>query len=478
MSEKESIVFEDVCMVQDYFSVTDGKLKFVPGGVGFKNNVSGEIKTLETEKIASCSWRRCIREYQLEIADLAGEKIVFQNLKREKLSEIRSFVKKNYGKDIETKEIACSGDNVGEIGFHDTGLEFLVDSQTAFEIPFRDVTGSAVKEKNEISIELRTLDSEQNDTKDYLAEVRFCVVDSEDEDRALAISETIKRAANTVETAGKALATIGEFSCLVPRGKYQLDIMEGSIRLHGKTYDYNIQKTTIKNLFLLPLPDLTRFFFVFGVEPAARKEQTRYPFFVSQLSADEEAEVEIEGGKTYSGKTHAVLSSLFSDMAGVETVVAGGWKGASGAECVKCANKTNEGWLYLLDDFAVFLPKQVLVIRHQDISSVAVFRFDASTRTARTFDVKIYLRTKQTHQFSNILKNEFGPLSQFFKEKGIGFHIEKEGQDRQQPDMSSEGEEETSDGSYNDGEGSEEGSDEENGEGSDEENGEESGESD
>nr|QSE03622.1 FACT complex component POB3 [Metchnikovella dogieli] len=454
------LVLEKVCLVRDHFNVLNGKLKLVGNGVGFKESVTGEVITIEADKIMSCVWGRSLRDYQLTLEDSEGGRMVVQNIKADDRQALKDFFKKNHGKELEIREMACSGENGGEMAFGDRGIVFAAGDKTLFEVPFEEVIGVSVKEKDELAIELKAFDAQQQDGRDYLAEVRVYISDKEAgeggehsgeeiEESAKRICHALQKAAHLEEKTGKVLASISDFSFLVPRGRYQLDVAEGYIRLHGKTYDYKIQNAAIKSLLLVPLADETGFYFMVELEPAIRKGQTRYPFLVSQLDR-RELFVSHVGGKEYAGPMYSVVSALFSDISDTAVTTEGEWRNAGGACCVRCSYKASDGWLYLLEKKIVFLPRPSIVVSRGDIGAVRVERLDKSSRISKTFDLKILLKSGHSHQFSNLTNNEFQGLTRFFSLWDCPFDVEKEAAPEvfKQGSGESGSDEEDSDGEY------------------------------
>jgi structure-specific recognition protein 1 len=76
-------------------------------------------------------------------------------------------------------------------------------------------------------------------------------------------------------------------------GRYDMDMFATFFRIRGKSNDYRILYTSIKNMFLLPKPDDMHHSFVIQLDPPLRQGQTRYPFLVFQFDRDEEVDAEI-----------------------------------------------------------------------------------------------------------------------------------------------------------------------------------------
>ena len=85
----------------------------------------------------------------------------------------------------------------------------------------------------------------------------------------------------------------GEIDLLVYRGRFDVDMYEGSFRLRGKTYDYKIPYENIKKFMLLPKPDDLHTLITVGLDPPLRQGQTRYPFLVMQFKREEEVQIDL-----------------------------------------------------------------------------------------------------------------------------------------------------------------------------------------
>ncbi|KAK3109672.1 FACT complex subunit, partial [Teratosphaeriaceae sp. CCFEE 6253] len=92
---------------------------------------------------------------------------------------------------------------------------------------------------------------------------------------------------------------------------------------------------------------------------------------------------------------------------------------------VKCSIKANEGHLYCLDRAFLFVPKPATYISFENCSVVVMSRVGGAISASRTFDITVTLKSGAgEHQFSNINREEQGPLEAFFQAKGIKFRNE------------------------------------------------------
>lgn len=93
----------------------------------------------------------------------------------------------------------------------------------------------------------------------------------------------------------------------------------------------------------------------------------------------------------YSGPLFQVFIDLIHTCAEVSMVTPGNHfkSKAGGQPCIKCNVKAQGGWLYLLKQSLIFIPKPVLYFRCEDISFVEFNRLGAINKQ---FDMKITLK--------------------------------------------------------------------------------------
>jgi len=224
------------------------------------------------------------------------------------------------------------------------------------------------------------------------------------------------------------------------------------MRLHGKSYDFKIDYTSLQRLFLLPKTDDAHILLVLALDPPIKQGLTRYPHLIMQFPKEEQiADFELKSvsandlTEKYAGKlqmkyqdvnTFELMSVLLRGLAGQKIVVPGAFKSVlSGHPALKCTIKANEGALYVLEKNFLFIPKPTLLIAHADIAQCVFSRVGGPTSSfggnPRSFDLKISIRgSGAEHLFSNIAKEELENLIEFLRNKQIPFSTEEEGRPR------------------------------------------------
>lgn len=73
----------DLCVTGLFGLQSAGKLKLVPGGIGWREAATGTVTTLKADDFKKWTWLRAARDYQLKIALKNGTFYKFDGFPRE-----------------------------------------------------------------------------------------------------------------------------------------------------------------------------------------------------------------------------------------------------------------------------------------------------------------------------------------------------------------------------------------------------------
>lgn len=415
---------------------------------------------------------RVARGYQLRIGLSNHDKRreTFDGFLRDDYDRLSAAIVDYYRKRLEQVEVSTRGWNWGEAKIEDSEVKFLVRNKLAFEIPVEQIANSNVAGKTEVSMEFINAEQQQpvantgattngssakskKSKGDQLVEMRFHIPgnvekgsDEEDDDEndesnepetaANAFHEAIKAKADIGQAAGDGIIMFKEVLVLTPRGRYDIDMFPGFLRLRGKTYDYKILYSSVTRLFLLPKPDDIHVQFVVGLDPPIRQGQTRYPYLVLQFVRDEEMDAELNVDeetlqtkydgklkKRYEDTTFRIVTSLFRVLSGQKLIAPGNdsFESAtnSGNNCLKCNIKATDGLLYPLDKQLIWVSKQPIHIKYDDIHQVIFARVGGAISSSKTFDLKVIQRSGPQHVFQSLNREEHSALSKHFTARKV-----------------------------------------------------------
>lgn len=473
---------------------SNGKIKFVPSGAGWKESATGAVTTLRSEEFKKALWTRVAREYQLRIVMKNGTEFNFDGFSKESFDTLKNYMKDVYGMTLENRELGLKGRNWGKAQIDSHHLEFVVQGRIMFELPVQDIGNSTVSAKNEVTIELvPTTDTSSNKKQDSLVDIRLYIpsVDGEQEqdddeteskksiDPATLFCNNIKSIIDS-STGGalgaivESISSFQEVPFLVPRGRYEVDMYSSSIRLRGKSYDYKIPYTHLLKIFALPKPDDIHIYVILALDPPLRQGQTRYPFLIIQFPRDQDIEISptipsesraLYAGKLekhYEGSLYEVFTTILKALSDKKVLVPGSFRSYQGTSCIKCSIKANEGHIYFMEKNIIFVPKPCILISHEDLTSVTFSRVDGAL-SSRTFDISITVRGGTIHQFSNVMKEELSLIEEYLKDKKIKFQNEliiqkktkyadtDEDEDEDIPELEDELDDESTDEDYQEG---------------------------
>lgn len=414
--------------------------------------------------LSSSLARRVARGYQLRIAtrDHDTRRVTFDGFRRDDFDRLSTAITEYYNKRLDQVEVSVRGWNWGRADIEEADVRFYIRDRLAFELPVEQIANSNIAGKTEVSMEFITGEQQQpgantgsaaNGVKpkrergDQLVEMRLHVPGtvgpaSDDEDAegsdageaetaASAFHQAIKDKADIGQVAGDGIIVFKEVLVLTPRGRYDVDMYPGFLRLRGKTYDYKVLYSSITRLFLLPKPDDVHVQFVVGLDPPIRQGQTRYPYLVLQFVRDEEMDAELnmedevlqtkyDGKlkKRYEDTTFRIVSSLFRALSGQKLIAPGqdSYIGADGSNCIKCNVKAVDGLLYPLDRQMIWVSKQPVHIKYEDIHQVTFSRVGAGAAVSKskTFDLECKLKSGVETTFLSINRDEHDALSKHF----------------------------------------------------------------
>lgn len=460
--------FDRIFMNQSKFG---GRFRIADSGLGWKVSTSGGSASAQNKapfllpatELSTVQWSRGCRGFELKINTKNQGVIQLEGFSEDDFNIIKGDFHRRFSIQVEHKEHSLRGWNWGQTDLARNEMVFALNGKPVFEIPYARINNTNLTAKNEVAVEFNIQDDTYQPAGDEMVEMRFylpgsVVVDedqpapkkegeeegeeaAETETKSLAEAfyEELKDKADIGEIAGDAIVSFQDVFFTTPRGRYDIDIYENSIRLRGKTYEYKLQHNQIQRIVSLPKADDINHLVVLAMDPPLRQGQTTYPFLVLQFQKDEETEVQLNLSdqeyeekykdklkKQYDSKTHIVISHVLKGLTGRRVVVPGEYKSKYEQCAVSCSYKANEGYLYPLDNAFFFLTKPTLYIPFNDVSSVVISRAGQTSTSSRTFDLEVILRSNRGSTiFGNISKEEQQLLENFLKSKNLRVKNEK-----------------------------------------------------
>lgn len=236
------------------FSKQSGRCRFADSGLGWKPSGSGETFTLTKESILHAYWNRAARGFEVKVYRKDAPVVQFDGFHDEEFDRISKVFKTWYGIPFDRQEHSLRGWNWGKAEFGKAELSFNVQSRSAFEIPFTEVSNTNLAGKGEVAVEFSLPgDGEETGTngalggarsggnkagagRDQLVEMRFYIPgmttaktkgedesegegeeDGEEQQAADVFYQTLSEKADIGEVAGDTIATFQDVLHLTPR---------------------------------------------------------------------------------------------------------------------------------------------------------------------------------------------------------------------------------------------------------------------
>ena len=345
-------------------------------------------------------------------------------------------------------EGSVKGHNWGELALGDgepTQLEFLVDGARAFEVNLRDVCKATLRSPTDMELELHHDDTTQERDSLIMASFHVPVLNSYVEEQddgeltpaAVIVRSVLEHADVGTGDAGAPLAVF-EAGCLVPRGRFTVEMYPSFMRMIGQTAEFKIQYASLYRMFILPKANMTQTYCIMSLDPPIRKGLTHYPHVMFLFHDDAQAHIELEvddevfaaineknGNKLqreYDGPLWEVFGKTLKGVSGAKLTRQGGFRSHSDGPAVRCSLKSDQGYLYALEKCFFYLEKPPTLIPYDDVAYVE-FQRQAEGGSGRTIDMSVVLRDSQardtTYQFRGIAKEEHGILMEFLSDHNV-----------------------------------------------------------
>jgi len=421
-----------------------GTLKMHADGFGFKSRKTGNIISIQKADLRSTEWIKIPHAYQLKVKARGGFAYRFNGFRGQDKETVRGFVSETFGLELETRELSYKGWNWGQASIDGGNVSFNVEDKQTLEVPLTDIS-QASAQKNEAVIEFGGDDTALPEDE-VVVEMRFHLPAATGEDvtemdgtPAEDFVDKIKQSGD-LEVAGASLVTLDDVPVQVPRGRYDLELCDKFLKMHGKSNDYKVLYTNIASLYLLPKPDNYHMALVVNLEHALRQGSTSYPHIVFQLPRDTPLEVEValsesdcsarfgeKLDKFESGDYPSLMAKVISAFAKkkVSSIKSGGFNADQTDDrhkSIRCSLKAVDGFLYPLDKAFFFLANKPVLVELDRVASVEFNRVDKSSAAsaARTFDITVHMKDQSSdHQFVNLQRSDYKELYRFLTSKSV-----------------------------------------------------------
>ncbi|KAL1523516.1 hypothetical protein AB1Y20_018453 [Prymnesium parvum] len=430
-----------------HYEENNGTLKVHANGFGWKSRKSGNVISISKADVLGVEWIKIPHGCQLKLRAKGGFVYKFNGFRPQDKDTIKEYCKEKLEIEMADAHLSYKGWNWGECAVEGGLLTFKVEDKVSIDLPLAEINqasaqGPQGKEKNEAVIEMADDDTVMPEDE-TLVEMRIFMPTGEEDElegvtRVEAFVNEIKEQ-GYLEQAGTALASFEDVPIQVPRGRWEIEMFDRYMKLHGKTYDYKVLYTNVNSIYLLPKPDGYHMALCITLEHALRQGQTAYPHVVMQLPRDQPLSVTINLSEaeiserfddkleqTEEGDMPGVIAKVLSAFTKkkVGTLKKDGFNGGSKAEddrstAIRCSVKATEGHLYPLDKVFFFIANKPLFIEFEKVSSVEFNRVSAQQSTARTFDLTVHMKDSSSHQFVNLQRGVYKELYRFLTDKKI-----------------------------------------------------------
>ena len=419
--------------------------------IDYKNGEDENVR-VEKKQIKNIWWY-CVGQNIYQVAIFFSNKsalLKFQGFQQNHKDQWPRYMRDKMEKEFNERHVTHSGVNFGKFKRKSTELQFRSDADEIIACAsYNSFSDVVMQGKREVGVLFKYNPSSRDE--EVMTEMRMVIPDNpenEEEEDKVEIGEAAQQFMSILQHKAKLTvdesSVIAEFSAIMfrsPRGKAKVRFYKEHLNIKNKSSS-NVKYEQIIKLFLFQQPNLNHVLVVVLNEPF-RQGNTEYRYLVMEFQHESQCEVELnidedEIGqyalkgkqliqKSMAGTTHNVVSKILLALAKVKIYTSRNFKSHDDTSSVACSFKGNEGMLYPLERSFFFIHKPTLYIKHNEIHKV-LFKYD-ERKNFRTFELVLTLNSARglstmsgTHSsigFTNIKKEELGPLSNFLGQKKL-----------------------------------------------------------
>ncbi|KAH7650222.1 structure-specific recognition 1 (SSRP1) (recombination signal sequence recognition) [Cryptosporidium bovis] len=407
---------------------------------GWKNKRTNATYHYKPEEISGIEWLQLgPEENSCQLRVFIREKkdcVYFTGFRTEDLSIIKDHFKNNYGIELKERELITNGTNWGDLVVQNETICITGEDKVMMYVPTTEINQIAMPSKSELVLEFNDSINGGEDCDDIM-EIRLFVPNMQNsvDGNSLTSAEKLRNDLQTllgIGTSGSMdkVCRLNDIHLLVPRGRYEIEVLVNCMKLHGKSFDYTILYKSISRLFLLPRPGSSLVNLVVALETPMRQGNTKYPFVVMQFDTQQDDDIEMPLNlpekelerfsglsSVMTGKFWDIITRILKSLTGHSIIVPGDFRSAYQYHCIRCSYKAQDGLLYPLNRSFIYITKPVIMIRYDDVLNIEFSRMGGNQ--TRFFELTISIKGGGEYSFTSIDKAEYNPLIKFLQEKNI-----------------------------------------------------------
>ncbi|KAJ1611775.1 structure-specific recognition protein 1 (recombination signal sequence recognition protein) [Cryptosporidium canis] len=407
---------------------------------GWKNRRTNATYHYKPEEVMGVEWiQTSCEDASCQLRVFLKEKkdcIHFTGFKSEDYNVIKSHFETHYGIGLETREQNTRGISWGDLSIRNDTICIGNEDKIMMYVPSIGISQIAMPSKSELVLEFSEGANAGEDC-DELMEIRLFVPNQENSVDGSSLTSAEKMRSDLLALTGIGSSGSMDKVCrwndihlLVPRGRFEIEVLVNCLKLHGKSFDYTILFQSISRLFLLPRPGTSLVNLVVALETPMRQGNTKYPFVVMQFDTQQDEDIEMPLNLSerevqrftglspvMTGKFWDIVTRILKSLTGHSIIVPGDFRSASQYHCIRCSYKAQDGLLYPLNRSFIFITKPVILVRFDDVLNIEFSRMGGNQ--TRFFELTITIRGGGEYSFTSIDKAEYNPLIKFLQEKNI-----------------------------------------------------------
>lgn len=338
-----------------------------------------------------------------------------------------------------SRAAAITGRSWGDIEIEHGLASLRLDDKVHFDYPLQQIKQITKQSNYDLDVALKTNPAVKDDVHE-LCSIRYYVPPTEySTETAVELQGRFEEHAGFLQTDRSAfICQLNDLQLAYPSGKYTFGFTENHLNLsNNKKFDYNIEWSHVKRLFLLDDAQSTgRKLLLVGLEPGFKQGNKSYTFITIVLPDGPTVDLHLNASDDdFTNKWHGKLSSTMPDTMQnlVPTLLSAfstdriygpdnSFKSYNQESFVQAYNKSNEGSLYMMKRGLMYVKNPTTYIRYDDIKEIRFDQLDDGTGAfaSRTFNLVIEVKQSKTKmEFVSIVNENFDSMYTYFDKNNI-----------------------------------------------------------
>lgn len=380
---------------------SESKLRCDVGRISIEPKSKGVSAQLKSNEIYCAEWivegQICI----LQIHTRANHFFAISGFKPTDQNDIFNYLKKEFDIEPEVKETYISGNNFGELSFHEKTFNLSNDGKLIMNFPYAKVSQTQAMSTNELLVQFTP---DPDSTGETLESIQLFIPNEHETNNKDIMNEIQNRTDLTAGTENH-LAEVRNVNFCKPRQKFHVSFCQDILYIYNDEVSHKIPYSHISMVHELGIPKRKKNkeheeYIDIALTRAVRQGNTSYQHLV--ISTEEEEDVVADGIENLNTMSEVLIYGLRKFGKAKIISSEGFFENTANESGLPCQYKNTKGYLYLTNDAFFYLHSQVIYVPYKKVLMVEFQKYSDMLKQNKTFDLLISDNKQKKYTFTAI----------------------------------------------------------------------------